>query len=90
MKIRWNNSVFHGCNTIYIVIGWQLSIKTVVKHDHQNQAINIEIANNQYIYSGTRSTRGEREIFQRVQIKSIDRKILSCVDWANNPETKKI
>ena len=60
-----------------------------MKHDHQNQAINIEIANNQYIYSGTKSTRGEREIFQRVQVKSIDRKMLSCVDWANNPENKK-
>ena len=64
-------------------------MKVVVKHDHQNQAINIEIANNQYIYSGTRSTHGEREILQGVQIKSIDWKMLSCVDWANNPENKK-
>ena len=59
-----------------------------MKRDHQNQAINIELANNQYICSGASSTRGEKEIFQRVQIKNIDRKMLSCVDWANIPENK--
>ena len=31
---------------------------------------------------------GREKFFQRVYIKSIDQKMLSVIDWANNPENK--
>ena len=65
------------------------SWKTVAKHDKQNQAISVEFSNHQYIKGGTRLTRGQGESPQRVQIKSVHHKMLSDIDWPNNPENKK-
>ena len=48
--IRWNHSIFYGCTTTYLqVVQLSCSQKTVVKQDHQNQAITteIEISNDQ-------------------------------------------
>ena len=45
--------------------------KTVAKDDHQNQAINIDIFNKQYMKSGTRLTREKLLNFSREFIKRV-------------------
>ena len=71
--------------------------KVVAKNAHQNQTINIEIVNDQYflrcIKSATWLTRGKKEIFQKVYIKSVNQKMLIVKDWGNvfkNYEKKRL
>lgn len=65
------------------------SWKTVAKHDKQNQAISVEFSNHQYIKGGTRLTRGQGQISQKVKIKSANEKMLSDKDSLNHPENEK-
>ena len=46
-------------------------LKTVVKHAHQNQAVNIEIVSDQYIKGGKRLIYGEGDFTQKI-LSSID------------------
>ena len=64
-------------------------LKAIAKHDSQNQAINVEVSNHQYIKGGTRLTRGQGQISQKVKIKSVNQKMLSDKDSLNHPENEK-
>lgn len=71
MNLRWNDFIFYYYITTYFWFDWLKVVakKLFKKHDHQKQAINYEIPNDQYVKSATRLKRGEEEIPQRVNIK---------------------
>ena len=63
------------CSWTTIYLSWMTeccSWKTVAEHDHQNQPINTELPNDQYIKGGTSLIHGEQEISWRIYVKSVD------------------
>ena len=75
---------------------WLISVaKSALLPAINNQAVQIEIMNDQYlkksIKSCTRIVRGGGEVSQRVHLKSVDRKMLGGKEWEeffNNGENK--